>query len=85
MFGWKDMNNDYLLSISEEGKLKLPEFTRPTIDEPLFVVLYEDHIRLCGVTQISRRYKKFSENSHFISSPQTLRHQSPISPHPLVV
>lgn len=58
MFGWEDMNNDLLTSIAEDGKLKLPEFTRSTKKEELLVIPFEDHLCLCGVRQLARRYER---------------------------
>lgn len=58
MFGGEDMNNDRLISISEDGKLKLPEFTKSTRKEELLVIPFEDHLCLCGVRQLVRRYER---------------------------
>ena len=58
MFGGEDMNNDRLISISEDGKLKLPEFTKSTRKEELLVIPFEDHLCLCGIRQLVRRYER---------------------------
>ena len=66
MFGWQDMNNDSLRSISEEGKLKLPDFTNPTIGEELLLIPFEDHLCICGIKQLGRRYDRLVKKTFIV-------------------